>query len=447
MDYETEDYIDDFYSESSGFDDEYEFDASRFFDFTRAEFDSEIEEAERWFEVSGDYPNSPFIVKLNLEKLLSVEAVYDNASAKGSSSLDIDSIQGFPASEKNTKGKGSQVLQDTSKAKKWSAGKLFQTRGSTLMKPTASHLAKQNKMRDMNSSCSCTRLKNSTIKVDGRHSGFDNLATKRQKLEIGYLRKVALLKHQIVLLHKSSKKVTVPREPELETQLRAQRRRSKNISAPSENERTKGDCTSKVHPSNKKILRTSSLPKPIKSQPQVPQFQVFNLRTMQRASQHSAKVSSPANKTNPHASSSATDLKRPISRGSSKPEKHEASIKSKGAFLREKVFPMAADVDPIHDVNQEATTLMEPKFSSNDKLVEIPPTEQFNKLSLGPDINSNNASQLQRRVSIKASKENAPNSFQPEFWRCHGKPAPCGDSMKVHETGRWSNLTRSLGIH
>lgn len=424
-----EDYIDDFYSEDYGIDDEYEFDASRFFDFSRTEFDSEIEGAERWFEVSGDYPNSPFIVKLNLEKLLSVEAVYDNASAKGSSDLDIDSIQGVPASKKNNKGKGSQVLQDTPKAKKKSHGELFQTRVSTLMKPTASHLAKQNKMQDMNSSCSCTRLKNSTIKVDERQVGFDNLATKRQKLEIGYLRKVAHLKHQIALLHKSPKKITVPREPELETQLRAQRRRSKNSSAPSENGRTKGECTSNVNPSNKK--RTSSLPKPIKSQPQVPQFQVFNLRTMQRASQHSAKVSSPANKANLHVSSSATDLKRPSSRRTLKPEKHEASIKSKGALLRGKVFPIAADVDPIHYVNQEATTLMEPKFSTNDKLLEIPPTEQFDKLSLGPDINSNNASQHQRRV----------------FKRCHGKPNPCGDSMKVHEPGSWSNLTRSLGIH
>ncbi|XP_073127388.1 uncharacterized protein [Henckelia pumila] len=401
MDYEMEDYIDDFYLEASEIDDEYEFDASRFFDFSRAEFDSEVEEAERWFEVSGDYPNSPFMVKLNLEKLLSVEAVNDNASANGSCNLDIGSGQGVPASKKNSKGKSIQVLQDTPKAKKMSAGKLFQARDSTFMKPTASHLAKQNKMQDMNSSCSCTRLKNSTIKVDERQSGSDNLATKRQKLEIGYLRKVAHLKHQIALLHKSSKKVTIPREPELETQLRAQRRRSKNSSAPSENERTKGECTSKVHPSNKKILRTSSLPKPLKSQPQVPQFQVFNLRTMQRASQHSGKVSSPANKTNPHVSSSATDLKRPSSRGTLKPEKPASIIKFKGAFLGEKVFPIAADVDPIQDVNEETTTLMEPKFSTNNKLLDIPPTEQFNKLSLGSDINSNNASQLQRRVSIK----------------------------------------------
>lgn len=50
-------------------DEEYEFDASQFFDFTRPEADSEIEEVERWFDVSGDYPNSrtsvspsPFII-------------------------------------------------------------------------------------------------------------------------------------------------------------------------------------------------------------------------------------------------------------------------------------------------------------------------------------------------------------------------------------------------
>lgn len=37
---------------------DYEFDAAKFFDFSRVETDSEAGEAERWFETSGNYPPS-----------------------------------------------------------------------------------------------------------------------------------------------------------------------------------------------------------------------------------------------------------------------------------------------------------------------------------------------------------------------------------------------------
>ncbi|KAK4743487.1 hypothetical protein SAY87_001488 [Trapa incisa] len=68
---------------------------------------------------------------------------------------------------------------------------------------------------------------------------IDNSATKRQKLEGGYLRKAADLKHHPVLQHKLSKKIgeniellhstvklTVPREPHLETAHRTRMHRS-----------------------------------------------------------------------------------------------------------------------------------------------------------------------------------------------------------------------------
>lgn len=37
---------------------DYEFDASRYFDFSRAESLSEVREAESWFESAGSYPPS-----------------------------------------------------------------------------------------------------------------------------------------------------------------------------------------------------------------------------------------------------------------------------------------------------------------------------------------------------------------------------------------------------
>lgn len=37
---------------------DYEFDAARFYDFSRSETCSEAEAAERWFEIAGTYPPS-----------------------------------------------------------------------------------------------------------------------------------------------------------------------------------------------------------------------------------------------------------------------------------------------------------------------------------------------------------------------------------------------------
>nr|GMD57090.1 protein TPX2-like isoform X2 [Ipomoea batatas] len=44
---------------------DYEFDAARFFDFSRSETIFEIIEAELWFHASGNYPPSPLIIKTN----------------------------------------------------------------------------------------------------------------------------------------------------------------------------------------------------------------------------------------------------------------------------------------------------------------------------------------------------------------------------------------------
>ncbi|KAL7003217.1 hypothetical protein U1Q18_004375, partial [Sarracenia purpurea var. burkii] len=52
-----EDFVAD-YLDFSEVDYDYEFDADRFFDFTRPESSSETEEAERWFESAGNYPPS-----------------------------------------------------------------------------------------------------------------------------------------------------------------------------------------------------------------------------------------------------------------------------------------------------------------------------------------------------------------------------------------------------
>lgn len=57
MDDDLEEFVAEFYANDK-VDFDYEFDAARFYDFTRSETDSEAREAERWFESSGNYPPS-----------------------------------------------------------------------------------------------------------------------------------------------------------------------------------------------------------------------------------------------------------------------------------------------------------------------------------------------------------------------------------------------------
>ncbi|PIN11816.1 hypothetical protein CDL12_15583 [Handroanthus impetiginosus] len=271
------------------------------------------------------------------------------------------------------------------------------------MKPTASHLAKLQKVHDKHSGHLCSRFQRTSANLDRKSSqssiASDNVATKRQKLEIGYLKKIAQLKHQFSLLHKSTKKLTVPKEPELETLLRAQRqRRSKNSCTSSETEKQKEEYNFKAHPLNKKILQGPSFSQPKKSKPQLPEFQVFRLKTMERAKHHTSA----------------------------------------------KVYPSAADTDVIQDEKQKSPTSKESRLS--DKLLESPPIEKFAELSLGQDTKNKSATELDKHASAKGSKKDARNSFQADFWRCHTKPNHCGDNARVREGKCWSNMTRSLGI-
>ncbi|XP_021832493.1 protein TPX2-like [Prunus avium] len=152
------------------------------------------------------------------------------------------------------------------------------------MKPTASQLAKQNHRREPHLNRLSRRFGEKLRKADvnsQKSPSSDTHCTKRQKLEAGYLRKVAELKHQPFWLHKvpirvggdvitvnARPKVTIPREPNLETAHRAQRRRYKVNAKPGE---------------QAKILEAPPLPTPKKSTVPATEFQVFNLRTSARA--------------------------------------------------------------------------------------------------------------------------------------------------------------------
>ncbi|KAL5570047.1 hypothetical protein UlMin_026622 [Ulmus minor] len=247
---------------------DYEFDAARFYDFTRDETNWEIEEAEQWFEFAGSYLPSPFFFKLNWRKLSS---------------------------------KSEDVNKNNREAKARSLVKSKRSGSSTLMKPTASQLAKQVQPQLLHT-IQRLRFGRKLGKIDEKSlqnsSVADNLATKRQKLEAGYLSKVAELKHQPLLSHKSPKragpdvisasprrKATTPREFDLETAHRAERRRIK-IDAELAEQAKPNASIFKARPLNRKILEATSLPLPNRSRPQLPEFQEFHLKTSERTMQH-----------------------------------------------------------------------------------------------------------------------------------------------------------------
>ncbi|KAL3645245.1 hypothetical protein CASFOL_010425 [Castilleja foliolosa] len=388
-------------------DEEYEFQASQFYDFTRPEFDYEIEQAERWFEVSGDYPPSPFIVKLNLDKILSVEVVPNPSTAKCCNTSDSDSRHRVSSAKKNGKGKiCATSQQDTAKVQTNVYDKLLLQRSPSFMKPTASNLAKQ-KANHKHYGHVCTRFQRTSAKLEQKGSqspnGFENPTTKRQKLDIGYIRNAAHLKHQFLLMHKSSKKVTVPKEPELETMLRAQRRTSKISSASSKSDSQKQKfCKFKAHPLNKKILQPRlSPPMTKKSPPRLPDFQVFHLKTTERAN-------------------------------------HNVSAK---------VYPVVTYTDRIKDAKQKSTISRESRSSTGAKFLESPPTEQFSKLSLGSETNASNSSRSSRQSSVKGQRKGDGDRFQAEFWKSNAKPKHCGGHLRLHEDKCWSDMSIEVWIY
>ncbi|XP_009786707.1 uncharacterized protein LOC107777649 isoform X2 [Nicotiana tabacum] len=318
---------------------EYEFDAAWFYDFCRPESPSEAAEAERWFQTAGNYPPSPLVVKLNLVKDSAAECscgpsrLREEQTAKSSSNTSYIHINSAvsPCKPKNEGTfSNSPMVHESSKAKIKSEPRSLKARESTLMKPTASHLAKLRSQKPPNET---------DMRSSWNSSGSYNLATKRQKLESGYLRKV-----------------TVPRDPQLETMQRAQRRRSKNDSESSDYAKAKGQ-PSKAQPLNIKILKP---PHP-KSTLRSPNFHLSNSQTAESA-----------------AHSTSVDFKRPNTKNAVKHGNSITLLKSK-ALRCNKIFPSSEDTRICENIGETSITSTDSK-STPDK--RLPPVELFNKLSL-----------------------------------------------------------------
>uniref|UniRef100_A0A6N2KL39 TPX2 central domain-containing protein n=1 Tax=Salix viminalis TaxID=40686 RepID=A0A6N2KL39_SALVM len=349
---------------------DYEFDAPQCYDFSRKETELEAQESEFWFEIAPSYPPSPFAMKAKRRPSF--------ACLQPAETSDHNNYTGLQSNN--------QIVQDIAKADAESPVKSPRSKNS-FMNPTASQLAKKKCWPESHCARLIRRFHKLSVENDERcskgSSGIGNQATKRQKLEAGYLRKVARLKHQALFQHKEPKRVddnptfgrpkaTIPREPILRTAYRAERHRSKLNLESDENAKPNASCAFKARPLNRKILNAPSFPLPRKSTPQQPDFQVFHLRTLgeARTSERDATQSSSINNA-PNVSNS-----HPISQyGRTEPRREKSN-----STLKEK--PETLDKFKPRCLNR--------------------------KLSLTSEVHSNANAQTKLPLQYRGSKENAP---------------------------------------
>ncbi|GAB4826004.1 hypothetical protein Ancab_008872 [Ancistrocladus abbreviatus] len=390
---------------------DYEYAAPMFFDFTRPESNSEVNEAERWFESAESYPTC-LKLKWRIDEWMDVET----SSSMSKDQQNTDSTITDEISEVSSLVEDNRGQMPRPKSK--SPLKPFLPRSSTLLKPTASHLAKQNQQVGVRSTNLVEGIqRNGSPKKPGEID-----ATKRQKLEVGYLRRVAQLKHQIRFAHKSLQKIrltevnstrakeklTIPNKPELEKALSAQKHRSKHTSD-KKNSTTPNDGTFNALPLNRKLLEAPSLRK--KSTPQLPEFQVFHLRTSGRAMQQYSHNVATVQRTNSSSYNKTMDLKRTNAINGSKLEQSDSLCRFKPRPLKKKIFSSNGDIGIFRNKKQEVTVSKEFKFSSNKRHSQNPPMELFNKLSL---TSENKQSKISKEKRPLATKENAPSFFTQE---------------------------------
>lgn len=490
---------------------DYEFDAAMYFDFTRPESPAEARQAELWFESAVEYPPSPFVVKLvdtqmgnvNVSpKSKDLEGIMDtdDGASRDFCTLDVNSkeCEGIDTSilTKLQSGYLQKILNqplelttgmtfshhtstDEPKSKAKSAVKAVFPRSSTLLKPTASQLAKQNHPHQVAHSRFKMQVQNFERSLPT--SGVESQASKRQKLEGGHLRKVTDTNQQTNLVHKPSKKdetveknsvhgrlrLTIPREPELETAQRAQRIRPKNST---ELEHVKSTARRfKARPLNRKILEAPSLSLPKKSTPKLPDFQEFHLKTSARAMQHTSTPSSLLNCNdsgkgldNPGTSlvvgNGNKDYRRPSTMDASKQDGCDAVHNFKALPLNKKIFSSKGDIGVFRNSKRETTVPVEFNFHTEKRIQNNPPTELFSKLSLTSELQPSNGSRFKLpqpfSLPTKGSKENRSNSSQREHETLHpvrgkppilgGKPVQCGGDECISEVGMQS--MRTLGI-
>ncbi|WOL13082.1 protein TPX2-like [Canna indica] len=435
---------------------DYEFDAPKFFDLSREETAEEAREAELWFNTAGSYPPSPLIAKLIFGKDVQVASAStvsnikdleykiphaDSAAPEFSIVSDIGAGCTF----------NSSMLQGVSKVDNKPTLRNPSSKRSTLMKPTASQLAKQNRTHEVNSIRRFRKQLDARKEQKSEANDFAHQAPKRQRLESGHCCKMQVtgIKPQIDLFHKIPEKqqvdtkksrfadvnnqlprlrLTIPREPELKTakravNLRAQQQRMDDARSLVGVAQT--TSTFKALPLNRKILEGPSLPIPQKSTPRLPKFKEFNFRTHDRAQLHSTAASSVNTdrripKTIDDAKNTVQFLHESSSHHQMQDEgKRIAEVKYvptkfKAQALNQKILDSKGDFGVFRSTKREITKPKEFNFSTTKRFQQTPLTELFNKLCLTSEAQKANT--LPKfpfpHLDIKDSKENLIHSVQ-----------------------------------
>ncbi|XP_066382123.1 protein TPX2-like isoform X2 [Miscanthus floridulus] len=391
---------------------DYEFDAPRWFDLTQEEAPRDAAAAQEWFASAPSYPPSPLITKMLVEDLglQTIRSIADTnalhcstASHECSSGVEqkIHRFEGRKpcngASENEHKSRFRTTMKGTS------------LRGSTLMKPTASQLARQNRQVEVKNLTQSKKLvgvrseKSTVSSIDCTYQ-----SAKRQRLENGHLNKAAATATQHEFIHKNHAKnvmnrnmdrpaglprlkITIPRSPDLATKLRAER--SKAL---------------RSVPTNPKQLNQ-------RIAPYAPTVQVASTRK---------QVVQPLWATSHlHASRQYEDVGSNVPACTSNHARHLKSVDNKPEDCRDDLFKFKArpldrkilaskgDVGGFRCAKKNTTLPKEFNLSTGRKGNAAPLSELFNKLSLTAGAHQNRGvgrqiSDLPNYITTKDCKEN-----------------------------------------
>lgn len=322
-----------------------------------------------------------------------------------------------------------------------------------LSKPSVAKSAGNKLSKQANSRRNCTtEVKNTKQAIDRycaeKSVAQENQAVKRQKLEAGRLRQILKVKEHILphktnpnkgstasidknnerkwnsalkcraseQLHKQSLAhdgtgapfqkyktliLTIPKDPGLETAQRSRPTRFKSADELDEEMLAKIPKF-KARALNKKILEAPLLPPLHKTVPQLPEFQEFHLKTMERSLQHSSASSSTDSavildkrrcesvargvliEPRPPHLETALRARPPKVKSSEELEQEELQKipKFKARPFNKKIFCTKGDLGLFCNLKRHVTTPVEFHFATDERLPLPPPSELFKKLSL-----------------------------------------------------------------
>ncbi|KAJ3691121.1 hypothetical protein LUZ61_020285 [Rhynchospora tenuis] len=245
---------------------DYEYDAPKYFDLSTEEPLMEASSAEKWFDTAETYPPSPLIMKIVCgEDLFSQDIDHNPDTEVQHNPSESDVVIGFEDEIH------CRIIDNAPKVKH--RVKSYASKVSTLMKPTASYLAKKTQRYEPTSLIRNNKLNTfNSLESSGESKDCTIQAAKRQRLEKGHLGK-ATGTAQPDLIHKTRVKaditrangnvgpartrITIPRQPNLQTMRRAERSHARrgliNATEPEE-QHMQQKTTLKTHPSRGNVV-------------------------------------------------------------------------------------------------------------------------------------------------------------------------------------------------